>query len=69
LLPNLHYARLIVLAGIAMGLIAWLAPGPAVVVAVIAGAVYSAILLTVPGTINEVVRNLIPGLSRRSAAT
>jgi hypothetical protein len=48
-----------------MSLVAWLVPGPAVVVGALATAVYSAILLAAPGTINEVARSLLPALGRR----
>lgn len=64
-LPNLGYARLVAVAAGAMALVAWLLPGPAVVVGALASAVYAAILLAAPGTINEVARSLLPALGRR----
>jgi O-antigen/teichoic acid export membrane protein len=64
-LPNLRYARLVAVAAGAMALVAWLLPGPAVVVGALASAVYAAILLAAPGTINEVARSLLPALGRR----
>lgn len=65
-LPNLHYARLVAVAAGAMALVAWLVPGPALVVGALASAVYAAILLAAPGTINEVARSLLPALGRRA---
>jgi O-antigen/teichoic acid export membrane protein len=64
-LPNLGYTRLVAVAAGAMALVAWLVPGPAVVVGALASAVYAAILLAAPGTINEVARSLLPALGRR----
>lgn len=69
LLPGLRYAPLVVVAGLAMALVAWLVPGPALVAGGLGTALYAAILLAVPGTVNEVARSLLPGLRRRSAAT
>jgi O-antigen/teichoic acid export membrane protein len=64
-LPNLGYAPLVASAAVAMALVAWLVPGPALVVGALASAVYAAILLAAPGTINEVARSLLPALGRR----
>jgi hypothetical protein len=47
-----------------MALVAWLVPGPALVVGVLAGAVYSAFLLAAPGAVNEVARSLLPAWGR-----
>jgi O-antigen/teichoic acid export membrane protein len=64
-LPNLGYARLVAVAAGAMAIVAWFVPGPALVVGALATAVYAAILLAAPGTINEVARSLLPALGRR----
>ena len=64
LLPDLGYAPLVAVAGGAAALVAWLVPWPALVVGVLAGAVYFAILLAAPGAVNEVARSLLPGRGR-----
>ncbi|HYZ18058.1 MAG TPA: polysaccharide biosynthesis C-terminal domain-containing protein, partial [Gaiellaceae bacterium] len=69
LLPDLRYARLVVIAGLATAAVAWGVPGPAIVAATLATVLYAAILLAAPGTVNEVARSLLPALRRRSAAT
>jgi O-antigen/teichoic acid export membrane protein len=69
LLPTLRYAPLVVLAGAAMALVAWLVPGPALVAGTLASGIFAAILLAAPGTVNEVARSLLPALRRRSATT
>ncbi|HET7855668.1 MAG TPA: flippase [Gaiellaceae bacterium] len=69
LLPNLRYGRLVVVAGLAMAAVAWGVPAPAIVAGTLATALYAAILLAAPGTVNEVARSLLPALRRRSAAT
>jgi O-antigen/teichoic acid export membrane protein len=65
LLPGLGYARLVAVAAGAMALVALLVPGPALLAGAVASAVYAAILLAVPGTVNEVARSLLPALARR----
>ncbi len=69
LLPNLRYTRLVVVAGLAMALVAWGVPAPAIVAGTLATVLYAAILLAAPGTVNEVARSLLPALRRRSATT
>jgi O-antigen/teichoic acid export membrane protein len=64
LLPNLRYAPLVALAGGVLAAIVWLVPGPAAVVGVLGGVVYSAILVAAPGTVREAVRSLAAGRPR-----
>lgn len=66
LLPDLRYAPPVLAAGAVLFLAAWLLPGPSLVVAAIGSAAYAAILLLAPGTVNEVVRSLVPALGRRA---
>jgi O-antigen/teichoic acid export membrane protein len=63
LLPNLGYAPLVALAGLALAVILWYVPGPAAVVGVIGACVYGGILLAVPGTVREAARSLLPARS------
>jgi hypothetical protein len=65
-LPNLRYTAVIALAGAAMAGTILLLPGPEVLVAVVASAVYAAVLLVLPGTTRDFVRaDLIPALRGR----
>jgi O-antigen/teichoic acid export membrane protein len=59
LLPDLGYAPPVAVAAAALLLVAWLVPGPALVAAAVGTAVYAAILLAAPGTVNEVARSLV----------
>jgi hypothetical protein len=58
-LPDLGYAPPVAVAAAALLLVAWLVPGPALVAAAVGTAVYAAILLAAPGTVNEVARSLV----------
>jgi O-antigen/teichoic acid export membrane protein len=64
LLPNLRYAPLVALAAGVLSVIVWLVPGPAAVVGVLGGVVYSAILVAAPGTVQEAARSLAAGRPR-----
>ncbi len=64
LLPDLGYAPPVAVAGAVMVLAALLVPGPAVIAATVASVAYAAILLVAPGTVNEVVRSLVPEIGR-----
>jgi O-antigen/teichoic acid export membrane protein len=64
LLPDLRYAPLVALAGGVLSAIVWLVPGPAAVVGLLGGVVYSAILLAAPGTVREAARSLAAGRAR-----
>jgi O-antigen/teichoic acid export membrane protein len=66
LLPDLGYGRAVGIAAAVMVLAALLVPGPAVIAAAVASVGYSAVLLVAPGTLNEVVRSLVPELGRRA---
>lgn len=59
-LPSLRYARMVALAVGAMAAMLLVAPGPPLLVAPIAGAVYLAVLFAAPGTVRELVRSLFP---------
>jgi O-antigen/teichoic acid export membrane protein len=60
LLPDLRYAPLVALAGLAMAAVVWLIPGPAAVAGVLGMAVYVGILLAAPGAVREVAGSLLP---------
>lgn len=62
-LPNLRYAPALLVAVAAMSAVILL-PGPAILRAVAASVVYAAVLLVMPGTAKDVVRELTPAVGR-----
>jgi O-antigen/teichoic acid export membrane protein len=66
-LPNLRYAAAVAFAGAAMAATILLLPGPVPAVALVASAVYAALLLVLPGTARDLVLgDLLPALRGRS---
>lgn len=63
-LPNLGYMPVVAAAAAAMTAAVFVLPGPAAVGAIVASAVYAAVLLLLPGTARDVlVRDLLPAVS------
>jgi O-antigen/teichoic acid export membrane protein len=60
LLPDLRYAPHVGAATAAAAAAAWLVPGRAALAAVVAGALYTTVLVSIPGTVREVVRSVLP---------
>jgi O-antigen/teichoic acid export membrane protein len=59
-LPSPRYAPMVALAGAAMAAVVLVAPGPALLVAGLGGAVYVSVLVLAPGTVRELSRSLLP---------
>jgi O-antigen/teichoic acid export membrane protein len=59
--PKLRYSALLVAAASAAAVLAFALPGPRLVAAAVAMAVYGAFLLTAPGTIRTAARDILAG--------
>lgn len=60
LLPGLRYVPAVAVAGAALALIFWLAPGPPLLAAFLGTVAYAAILLAAPGAVQDVARAILP---------